>query len=42
MGCSCTGHVRVTDASLIIVIIGVAVNLILIVIGSFFKRRMEL
>jgi hypothetical protein len=29
----------VTDASLIILIIGVAVNLILIVIGSFFKKK---
>jgi hypothetical protein len=32
----------VTDASLIILIIGVAVNLILIVIGSLFRRKIEL
>jgi hypothetical protein len=32
----------VTDASLVTVIIGLAVSLILIVIGSFFKKKIQL
>jgi hypothetical protein len=32
----------VTDAGLVTVIIGVAVSLILIVIGSFFERKTQL
>jgi hypothetical protein len=32
----------VTDASLVTVIMGLAVSLILIVIGSFFKKKIKL
>lgn len=32
----------VTDAGLVTVIIGLAINLILIVIGSFFKKKIQL
>jgi hypothetical protein len=32
----------VTDAGIVTVIIGLAISLILIVIGSFFKKRIQL